>query len=160
MEKKVLYGNIAGTSGFLLILTILIDIFRPIDHEVYNFAKALTWMIAALTVYLWINKRILFYGLIFYFIDFNIELLSYSILPINSPEIMTSDIKDIGIGFHIAGFICLIFGLWNKFDIKYLSDKIRIGEKLTLLTALVLLGFIQVIIHNNKIRNSAQQIRI
>ena len=127
MQKELIYRNIAMAGGILLLLTVFFDFLRPIENNFYEFAYDFTWMTTMTFAFLWYRKVVLLVGLLLILVEFNISLLFNPIFEINDPNLLTSSLKKIGNIFLIAGFICLIIGLWDMLKIKYLKNEINVG---------------------------------
>ncbi len=148
MQKELIYRNISMAGGVLILLTLFFDFLRPIDNEFYNFAYDFTWMITMTSAFLWYRKVILLVGLLLFLVEFNISLLFNPIFTINDTEILTSSLKRIGNVFLIAGFICLIIGLWDKLKIKYLKNDLNFGIVPLISFIVVITGIVQIVIRS------------
>ncbi len=145
MEKENVYKNITYIGIILIFLELIIDFQSPYESEILDLLSEFIWFITFTFAYLWLRKNILLIGWIFYLVDFNISLLYYSILPLNSEEILSETLKNISLGFHIAGFICLTLGIWDLLKIEFLNKESNIGIKQIFLFLVVSTAISQII---------------
>ena len=137
MNKVIIYRNIAYFCALLLIIGLFIDIKDPDTDAIFELVYDILALITFTFAFLWIKRTVLLIGLIFYTIDFNIDLIFNPLLPAYNQVILTSTLKWIGIGFNLLGYICLLLGFWNKFDNKFLISEPRFRIKSTLIFIVV-----------------------
>ncbi|RLD50007.1 MAG: hypothetical protein DRI94_09810 [Bacteroidetes bacterium] len=141
MQKEQLYKNFIYFGALVLLLDFFISLYFPHNNSVLDFVFNLIWIIAAIFVYFLFRKIIIFIGLIFITIEFNISLLFYPAFRFNNSYLLTSSFKNVGQIFLILGLICLILGFWKIIEIKFFNIKSKINE----LSTLIILIFITIV---------------
>ena len=143
MYKETTYRNIAYFSGLLLIIGLFVTVAYPVKPGIIDLIYGFTALTTITSSFLWLKRKLIFIGLLFYIISFNIDLL---LNPVSSP----------GLGFQLKflywpgaissgiGVALLILGLWNKINDKPWST-LEVKLHVVLLILVLTSGLIQTI---------------
>ena len=82
MNREVAFKNIAIFCGLLLIIGLFVTFNEPNKEHLFQLIYHSIGMTTCTFAYLGYKREIIFIGLIFYLVSFNIKLLTNPILPI------------------------------------------------------------------------------
>jgi hypothetical protein len=98
-------------------------------QSIYNSLYDLVGLIGYISLHFWIRKRITLLGLIFFVISWNFALLINHLFGIDRQIVIDNNLILIKSIFLAVAVICGILGLMNKFDYKYLTEKVKLNDK-------------------------------
>ena len=96
-----------------LFITITDQTIKAIFDLFYEFVALTTFT----STFLWLKRKLIFIGLIFYLLSFNIELFFNPLIRPDS-DFLTITLKWVGTIFNGIGVVFLLLGLWDKINKK------------------------------------------
>ena len=144
MNREVAFKNIAIFCGLLLIIGLFVTFNEPNKEHLFQLIYHSIGMTTCTFVYLCYKREIIFIGLIFYLVSFNIKLLTNPILPIIDINFLPSHLSLIGLGIQAISVVCIIIGFSSIFEIKFFPEKFLPDWMPTFLIILFFTGLIQI----------------
>ena len=146
MQKVNHYRSICFTGGILLLILVIVNLINPFESGIYDLTRDILILVTVMFAFFWQRKVLILISLIAFTIDFNIELISYSMFPIYDPDFINSELKVIGNIFIFIGFICFIIGFWKISENRYLNLKTKFKVLHTFFGLIMISGLIQFLI--------------
>jgi hypothetical protein len=99
MNQEEIWQFIAITGAVVLITGLLLTVGNIIQNDVYDLVYDLITLITSASVLLWIKKKILLIGYIFFIISYNIQLIQNTILGFENTSLNGEYLSWINISF-------------------------------------------------------------
>jgi len=144
--KKTKNQTIFYTLTYICSLLLILGLFPHFENEarqsIYDSLYGLVGLVGYIALHFWIRKRITLFGLIFFVISWNLALLINQLFGINRQTVIDDNLILLRSIFLSVAVICGILGLINKFDYKYLTEKVKLNDKVFIvLIAVFSIGF-------------------
>ena len=117
MNRDITYRSVAYISGLILIIGLFVTISDQTKKGIFDLFYEFVALTTFTSAFLWLKRKLIFIGLIFYLLGFNIDLLFN---PLIRPDLvfLTMTLKWIGTIFNGIGVVFLLLGLWDKINNK------------------------------------------
>ncbi|MDN5211904.1 hypothetical protein QQ020_07570 [Fulvivirgaceae bacterium BMA12] len=125
MYKELKYRNITYLSALFLIFGLFLDFSDSRSQSVSNLFFGLVGLNTVVFACLWLKKKILLVGLIFYLLAFNFELLFSPVIP--GSGTLTPGPFAFMFKLDVLALLFILVGLWDSYrEDKYFKKKLRI----------------------------------
>ncbi len=117
LKQVMMYRTIAYISGLILIVGLFITISDQTNKAMFDLFYEFVVLTTFTSTFLWLKRKLLFIGLIFYLFSFNIDLL-FNPLIRTGLDFLSETLYWIGTVFNGIGFVFLLLGFWDKINNK------------------------------------------
>jgi hypothetical protein len=118
---------------------------NPTAQAILDFSVDALQMFVVICAFLWLRANYFIIALVFYTIEFNVDLFLNPLLHLESELLQNPSAKWFGTGLDVSGLIFFFMGLAGRPKVKFLSDKSTLNLIPTLSIVLVLTVTVQII---------------
>ena len=115
----------AGLIAILLSVGVLLNSRYPETLDLSEGVEAAGWVVSYSLAFLWLNNRIMLFGLILITIYGNLKIWLEEIIPHFQMNFDLGLIQVMLVLLYLLGIACLTMALWPQFYPKYLTKKIN-----------------------------------
>lgn len=128
-KNTTIFYSLTYVCSLLLILGMFPKFENETRQSIYDSLYGLVGLVGYISLHFWIRKRITLFGLIFFVISWNFALLINHLFGIDRQTVIDNNLILIRSLFLSVAVILGILGLINKFDNKYLTEKVKLNDK-------------------------------
>ncbi|MBK3519620.1 hypothetical protein [Carboxylicivirga marina] len=139
------YKSITYICSLILIIGLFVQFDNPTKNATYDLFDGLIAITTFTFAYLWLKRRILLFGLAFYAVSWNIELMTNPLIVIENQSLLSYNLVIAGLILHVLAVICLVVGFIDKIKIEYLTKRIELNIRVILGLVLGISGLIQIL---------------
>lgn len=127
MNDRLNYRSVAYLCSLFLIVGLFLQFDNETKQSVFDLIYDLTAITTFTFAYLWLKRRILLIGLVFYGISWNIDLLTNPLITLESQMLISVNVSLISLIFNAIGLLCLLIGFFENFKHDYLTKEIDLN---------------------------------
>ncbi len=128
-KNTTIFYSLTYVCSLLLILGMFPKFENETRQSIYDSLYGLVGLVGYISLHFWIRKRITLFGLVLFVISWNFSLLINHLFGIDRQTVIDNNLILIRSIFLSVAVICGILGLINKFDYKYLTERVTLNDK-------------------------------